>query len=420
MRPLYILSAFWGERFRSYFSHFTLPSLLAPGNLGSLSAKDGHRLLIATTAADWKALNELPIMAAIARHAMPCLIAIGLPGEIPDPTTAKFRHMSYAHRLLAELAHRDGALASLIMPDQMYTDGSLAAAVRHVENGAHAVLTFGPRLIEESLFAELRDIGVLPGSPSGGSDGTPIVLNSRAVAGPAGRNLYYDTFNCYWEATDFQKWPPFCIWRAPDGAGILVHCYYHWFVLLDFSAIKHHETRAFDTAAIENSWLADNYPDPARVHVIGDSDEAMVISWTPAPAVPPVGRPQALLRIPVLGAICKGFRLRCMREFHAIIGDFQKANVLRYPVRWHCAEFDAAWAATEARSRRIMLWFFGDVYEEFATDLPFWQAALFKPWWLLLRSVATLRASIQAAMFAVSSRLKPAICRSVLRLKFSK
>ena len=47
--------------------------------------------------------------------------------------------------------------------------------------------------------------------------------------------------------------------------------------------------------AIENAWLSDNFPDPARVHVVQDSDEMMLVSWTPrGGATPYLGqRPQS-------------------------------------------------------------------------------------------------------------------------------
>ena len=55
-----------------------------------------------------------------------------------------------------------------------------------------------------------------------------------------------------------------------------------------------------------------------------------------------------------------------MREFHAGIGDTQKANNIRYPIHWHSGEIDESWKIVEARTRTIMIWFFGDLFKEFS------------------------------------------------------
>jgi hypothetical protein len=420
MRALYVMTVVWGPRYCSYYAEYCLPSLLAPGNLGLLSASDGHKLLVCTTAADWKTLIDLPIVAALSKHATPQLIEIGSPGVEPDPLTAKFRHMSLGHRLLTETAHRDGALGTLIAPDAMFSDGTIAAALRHAEQGAHAVLTFAPRMIEEGLFGELRSMGMLPAS--GGSDGKPLCLDSRAVVGAAIRNLAPDNLAFDWASDRFPKWPSFCYWRAPGEAGILIHSFYHWYVLLDFGVVARHQTQAFDTASIENSWLSDNFPDPSRIRVLQDSDEAMVVSW--APGLVPAVEPEPTIRLSMAAAIQRGFRLRRMREFHTMTGDFQKANTFRYPVRWCHAESNTSSAAIEGHPRRVMLWFFGDVFDEFAVGVPRWGIVPLRAWWLLLRYCAKLSALTYVLAFAVRRKVKQILGRSrvgvALRLRLSR
>ena len=118
--------------------------------------------------------------------------------------------------------------------------------------------------------------------------------------------------------------------------------------------------------------------------------------------------------VPMLGDIWKGFRLRATREFDMAIGDFQKANMIRYPIRWHSGGFDADWAETEARSRRIMLWFFGDVFKEFAEGLPRWKALLFRVWWLFLRSGAKLRARLQSFTYSARHRFRSLRLRTLI------
>jgi hypothetical protein len=383
MRPLYLMVGFWGERFRNYFVDFCLPSLLSLGNLGSLSAAHGHQFLICTTAGDWEKLQESPLWSVLCKHATPIMIEVGLPDGPSDE--AKFRHMTLGHRAMVNAALKDRALACHIMPDAMYTDGTIDTALRYAAAGARAVLTVALRLKEERLFADLNLRQVLPDRASNGSASRPITLKSRSVVNLAVANLYDDSILHDWDGPHFPRWPAYSFWRVPDRSGILIHsAYCSNYILLDMATIDHHNERSFDTASIENSWLSDNFPDPSLVRVVQDSDEAMVISWTPsAPYVLP--RPMPLIfRLPGLSAIWKGYRLRCMHELHVSIGDTQKANNIRYPIYWHTGDIGGEWRDVEARARRVMTWFFGDLFEEFSGKTLPVRTAL-NAWWLILR-----------------------------------
>ena len=82
-----------------------------------------------------------------------------------------------------------------------------------------------------------------------------------------------------WDGQHFPLWP-----AAANAAksGILIQSAYYAYILLDMATIERHNERSFDIACIENYWLSDNFPDPSRIRVIGDSDEAMIVMWTPS------------------------------------------------------------------------------------------------------------------------------------------
>ena len=378
---------FWGDRFRGYFADFCLPSLLSPGNLGALSAADGHRFLVCTTADDWRKLEASPHWRLLGRHATPTLIEVGLPDGPSNET--KFKHMTLGHRLLVNVALRDRALASQIMPDAMYTDGTIASALRHASQGAHAVLTVAMRLKEEGLFEGLRKRRLLPERGNEEAAFRPITLKSRVVVDLAVENLYDDSVLHDWDGQHFPLWPAYSFWRAPQNTGILIQSAYYAYILLDMATIERHNERSFDIACIENYWLSDNFPDPSRIRVIGDLDEAMIVSWTPSAIYTRPPTASWLFRIPGLSAFWKGYRLRCMREFHAGIGDTQKANNIRYPIHWHSGEIDESWKIVEARTRTIMIWFFGDLFKEFSGRTAV-ERLMLGLWWPILRVLILL------------------------------
>ncbi len=389
MRPLYLIVGFWGDRFRSYFIDYCLPSLLSPRNLGILSAGDGHRFLICTTAADWLALQRSSSWNLLLTHATPVHIEVGFPDDSSEES--KFRHMTYGHRLLVNEAYRDRALACQIMPDAMYTDGTIETVLRHAAEGAHAVLTVALRLKEEGLFVGLHNQKLAPEYVSAQSARHPIILKSQSVVDLVVANLYDDSLLHDWDGSHFPRWPAYSFWRVPGQAGILIHSAYYAYILLDMAVIGQHNERSFEIASIENYWLSDNFPDPGLVHIVRDSDDAMVVSWTPSASyvLPPTM--SSVFRLPGLSAIWKGYRLRSMRDFHLAIGDIQKANNVRYPIRLHSGEINDEWCRVEARAQRIMTWFFGDVFDEYSGKtrlLPTRIVLAF--WWPLLRAFVRL------------------------------
>ena len=386
MRPIYLMISFWGERFRSYFTNYCLPSLLSPQNLELLSVEDGHKFLICTTENDWREFQAHPIFNELSRHVEPILIEVGLPADESD--TAKFSHMTYTHQLMMDVVHQNRALACQIMPDTMYSDGTLSTVLRHASAGAHAVLAVALRMSEEKLFPELRRSGLLPAEGPLSSLPSRIVLPPRAAVGSAVRSLSQDLLNFDWDAKDFPpQFPAFCFWRVADKDEILIHSSYFAYLLIDFAAIETHNTQSFDVGhSIENIWLSDNFPDPSKVKVLQDSDEAMLLSWAPTPNLISPRDQQASLRIPLLSTLWKGLRLRYLWALHVTVGDVQKTNNFRYPIRLHSGMLGPEWQATEARTRRIIFWFFGDIYKEF-NDLSQGDPLrlLMRIWWSGLR-----------------------------------
>lgn len=378
--------SFWGERFRNYFTRYCLPSLISPQNLELLRAEDGHKFLICTTKNDWQELQAQPVFNELAKYVEAIPIEIDLPEDQTD--VAKFRHMTFSHRILIEEAYRGRALACHIMPDLMYSDGTISTILHHVKEGAHAVLAVALRMAEEKLFPDLHRRGLLPDEISSSSSPSRIVLPPRAVVDIAVRSLSHDLLSFDWDAEDFPPaYPAFCFWRIPGKDEILIHSSYFAYLMIDFAAIRTLNTQSFDAGhSIENIWLSDNFPDPSKVKVLQDSDEAILLSWAPTPILISPRHQRRVSRISLPSTLWKGLRLRYLWAFHVAAGDVQKTNCFRYPIRLHCEALGSEWEATEARTRRIMFWFFGDIFEEF-NELPSGNPLrlLRHHWWWTLR-----------------------------------
>jgi len=176
-RPFYFIVVLRGERFRHYFLEYCLPSLLSPGNLPALSTRQPSKFLIATTPADWVALESSPIFRVLQRYVSPELI------EIPPcpPGRSGCEHMGVGHKSACEIAFRDAAYATVLTPDCMLSDGTIARLQQLACSGCQLVVAAALRFGEEPFLAHLRNMGLLPGQ-SRSESGTHLMITGRQMA----------------------------------------------------------------------------------------------------------------------------------------------------------------------------------------------------------------------------------------------
>ena len=154
MQP--VLVVFWGDANRDYFATMLLPSLLAPGNLAAVKDVAGSKL-VCTTRYDWNLLQELPLFKQ--SKALVELLHIEIP--FPSASTNKYGHASYAFKRAIDLCWKDRACASLLSPDVILADGTLAFLRGKVERGVEAVLAPALRFDMEKCVADLKAPGTM-------------------------------------------------------------------------------------------------------------------------------------------------------------------------------------------------------------------------------------------------------------------
>ena len=339
-RPIYFIVVLWGERFRGYFLDYCLPSLLAPGNLPALATRTRSKLLIATTPADWAALQAAPIFRAASRHVDLELI------EIPPcpPTVSGCEHMGIGHQRGCMMAHRDRAYAAILTPDCMLSDGSVARMQELALSGCQLVVVAALRFGEEKFFSNLRAMGAVP-DESRRETGTPLVITGAQMAGAAGNGLHPETLAYEWDEPGFLLVGPAAWWRGPDGDGMLVHCLSWAPVLLDYGAIDGHDASTLDHWTVDGDYLYRNSDTLTNIHVVQDSDEIFLASWERAAHAPINKHP-----VPCFGHLVA--KVQFGANFKSAFYDPLKRRLFFLPVRWHGRELNPKWDALEAQAMR--------------------------------------------------------------------
>ncbi|HZT51889.1 MAG TPA: hypothetical protein VFA22_08150 [Stellaceae bacterium] len=349
-RPYYFVVVLWGERFRTYFLEYCLPSLLAPGNIPALGG-GGHKFLIATRPEDWAAMCATPIFRALERHAQPVFL------EIPPcpPGRSGCEHMGTGHKAACEMAFRDRACAVLVTPDSMLSDGSVAHLRTRAAAGAHVVLAAALRFGEEPFLAKLAEIGAVPPT-SRRATGQPLAISGRQMVLAAVNGLHSETERYEWDARSFPPYFPGVAaaawWRVPGEDGMVLHSLSWAPLLIDYSTIATHDTTTFDQWTLDGDYIFKNFPRLEALEAITDSDDAFIASW---------GSIHENLvhfpRRPLFGRLGKGIMFR--RAFYGPVFDPVRRRLFFATVRWHARPINEHWRAVEARANATIAWYVG-------------------------------------------------------------
>src|SRR5580698_6044031 len=333
-RPFYFIIVLWGERFRDYFLRYCIPSLLSPGNLPSLSTGSPSKFLIVTRPDDWAAMQQAPIFSALSRHIEPVYIEL----EPCPPGRSGYQHMGVGHRIACDIAHRDKAYATILTPDSMLSDGSVARLQELARSGTQLVLTAALRFGEEPFLGHLRELGALPQMSSSNSD-LPAVISGRQMAYAAVNGFHSETLAYEWDAPGIKIICPAAWWRVPKEDGIVLHSLSWAALLLDYSAIPEHDTSTFDQWTLDGDYLHNNAKVLTKMHVVQDSDELFLASWGPL-----AEGATRKARFP-FDRYLAGYFFR--QNFLSGFYDPLKRKLFFLPVRWHANPLNEKWDAVE-------------------------------------------------------------------------
>jgi hypothetical protein len=340
-RPFYFVLVVWGEQYRNYFLEYCLPSLLAPGNLPALSGRRPAKYLIATTADDWAAMRDTAIFRALERHAV--ALFLELPPQPPD--RPYWMQAILGHKLCCDVAFRDQAYRIFTGPDAVYSDGMVARLHDLALGGADAVVKLvTPSVDKESFFATLAQTGMLP-SASLRDTGDPLTCSGRQLAAAALRSMHRMTLVNEWQSPFFCGYAATPWWRVPGEEGIVV-CGLFWdLLLLDYAAVRQHDSAILDDRGFDGDYIMRTAGDLESFYPVRDSDEIHVVSWVSYPETPPHRQ--------TFGELGRGAEFRASAYgpmYNALHRQF-----LFLPARVHAGPLNDKWNAVDEQALATLL-----------------------------------------------------------------
>lgn len=149
-----MVCVFWGAAFVKTLTEFTLPSLLAPGNLPDWPYLAATKLTCYTRQSEWQQLQQHPVFIQLQTLLPIHWEAIDVPEAVfsRDPSQKYYFKAAINRQVLAQAEHNQRAFLQII-PDMVYTAGALENLAQLIKTGKEVVLHIGPRLAQTCLPA---------------------------------------------------------------------------------------------------------------------------------------------------------------------------------------------------------------------------------------------------------------------------
>jgi hypothetical protein len=342
---LYLAVAFWGEEYRRYFLDFCLPSLLAPGNIPAISDKASARLLIATNASDWAALQSEPIFAA-ARDLIP-ITQVQFDQTAYSDSHGKMLVMSQAHKRLANRMFQDRAQGVFLYPDMIAATGFISKLQELGEQGFSVVMFMNVRFANEGILSELREKGLA-------RPGAPIAISPRELAKLTISNMHSELRRSDFEGTCDDFGSSSYYWVVTPGEDLLFHCGSWIPLLIDYGSMNEHDDTVFESWTLDGDYIAKNITDSKRVHFVRDTSDLFMISFTPESSVHYSLSPILAHRIPQLR---ERWKIAAARAFLFKLApmDWLIKEQFRRPVRLRGGvSSETQWRVAEGRAAKII------------------------------------------------------------------
>ena len=348
LRPFYFIVVCWGKRYSDFLLNYCIAALLSPNNIPALRNQGKNKFLIATTDEDWDYMQSSPIFKLLSGYVEPIKILISLPPNDLSPCI----HMGLGHKLATQMAFNANAYAVLLTPDLMVSDGTMAAVQRRAVENYHLFLVAALRFAEEPLFKHLQDIHEENLKSQSSERVCPISLSGRQMVSAGIKSFHSETLTYEWDAPYFSRFPVACWWKSIKGDGILVHSLSWAPLMIDYAAIKKHDTSTMDNWTIDGDYVYKNFGNSENVYVCKDSDECMLISWAPWDDKKISTQPRKLLLNKFLSLWIK--KVTLYDTFHNKVFDPLKQKLFYIPVYWHANDLDHEWNSLEKKAAAII------------------------------------------------------------------
>jgi SAM-dependent methyltransferase len=261
-----VLLPVWGYSYARQFLRYSLPTLLAPGNIPAIAAESPTEFVLLTTSDDADFIQEHPTfkkLAAVCKSTVRSIDHLITEGN-PSTTIT----LAYTEAIRAVGSSMVDTCFFLLSSNHVVADGSLANALKRMQGGISAVVVGGVQAVgEEETTSWLLE--------EAASTGHELALPSRVLMRWTLNHLHpttlADTVNL---PLNHNSRPDRLFWRI-DGDTILGRFY-----LMRVLCVRPEITNFIITGSCDQSFIPEMCPS-GEVGSITDSDECLLVELQP-------------------------------------------------------------------------------------------------------------------------------------------
>ena len=265
VKAVHVLLPLWGYRFIQQFLEFSLPTLLAPGNIPALAKDLPCRFVLMTRVEDLPLIREHPSWRQLART---CEIEFQpIDDLVTDGNHTATITLAYARAVRSTGEAMLDTCFIFLVSDYIIADGSLRSVLARVQDGASGVQAGNFQIVAEDAIPLLRE-RVDSASPA-------LALSARELLGWSLEHLHpATTANIVNFQLTHNAHTNRLFWRIDENT--LIGRFY----LMHMIGVRPEVTDFVTGASCDYSFIPEMCPSN-NVAVLTDSDEYFVVEMQP-------------------------------------------------------------------------------------------------------------------------------------------
>lgn len=263
LHHMHLVTVVWGELHRSLFTQAALPTLLSSNNLPALAGSIRLTYTIYTTPYDAKKIRDSQSFEYLQE-----LVEVSIIEHddfLERDTFSEHHHFQYREQCRAR---DDKAFMVSVVPDIVWSDGSLPYLRKLFEQGKRIVFLKCLRVNSETFIPELL---------TNHTDSTrgAVTIDSRHLVGLMLRHLHPLTLAQFEEADNFTNFAELLVWPVSQNQnieGLVVGAPFPSDLLFFYPATLHH---------VDENQVLSEIVDPDEIAFVVDSDDMVLATPTP-------------------------------------------------------------------------------------------------------------------------------------------
>jgi hypothetical protein len=321
---VHLMVQVWGDFYTGTLIDFCIPALLSSRNLPALAAMVPCRFDIYTTPIDEARIRSAPILRRLVRFADVRFFRLEI-----DASRDKYALMTACNIQALREAWTHSAAVVFLVPDTIWSDGTLETIARALAAGKRAVMQTGVRVVADTAIPALL-------ARCKPDENGALTVPPRELVRIAFDHMHPFFRTWFWDEPEFNRNPAHSYWRVNEY-GLIARCF-HLHPLMIYC-----DRPVFDfVSTLDDDLPVVALPDFSAFYIVDDSDEIFHIDLAHRDI------------LPTFRTLPGGPTPDYLAEWARFTANVHHRRFADHPIRFHAEPFDSRWSVRERDSERVI------------------------------------------------------------------